>query len=286
MTNIRHHIIRCSIALAVSIAVAGCAGLFGKVVQRPAINYDSVNLSGVSFDGVSLDVHFNASNSNPFSIPLTGYNYSVAIGDHTLASGEERESMSIPANGSSRISVPVSLTFSDVFGALEQFSDADELPYTVSGAAIINAGPLEGIEIPFSYTASLPVPRMPDVSIENIRARSISLTGAAVDVVLRIRNGSGIDYQFSSPNTSLFVNDTRWASISQLTEGISLPAHGEQTLTIPVTFSPSELLQGMMSVLRSGDLNYRLTGDIQLLTDYFGSLPLELDRSGSVELLR
>ena len=274
-------------ALAVAaLSAAGCAGLFGKVVKRPVVTYESVNVSGVSFDGVSLDVNFNARNENPFPVPITGYDYSFAIGGHTLASGEERESMSLPANGARQLRVPVQLQFSEVFSALDQFRTADELPYAVSGSVIINAGPLEGITIPFSYNATLPVPKMPDISIETVRARSVSLTGAALDVVVRIRNSSMLDYRFTSPNTSLFVNGRRWADVQQLAQGISLPAHGEQTVTIPITFSASEMLQGLLSVLQSGDLQYRLTGDISLLTDMFGSLPLELDRSGSVELVR
>ncbi len=273
-------------AASLVIAASGCGGMLGKVVTKPDVTFDGLTLRGVSFTGADVGVKFLVTNPNPFSVPLERYAYTFMIGDHTIARGDEGSSVSVPARGEGSFTVPVSITFQEVIDAVESLRGSDELPYSISGDVQVTAGPLGGITIPFSHSATVPRPRAPEIRLETIKTRSIGLAGAAVDVVLEVRNPGRFSYVLDALKTTISLNGRQFANIDGLSQAVRLPGEGTQQVTIPINLSGSELLGGIMSILESGHASYELRGDAGLSTEQFGRLPMELRRTGSVELTR
>ena len=271
--------------VAAVLALSGCAAL-KRAVKHPTIAYESMSLRAISFDGASVDLLFAISNPNVFSIPLKKYDYTFKIGDHTVVAGEQAAALTVPAQGRGQLVVPLSVRFADVMEAIRLLRDKDEWPYSVAGSVTIDAGPLAGITIPFAHRDTLPRPMPPEISVERLNIRSLSLTSIAMDITLNVRNPGKITYTLSTLTGGLELNGRRFIEIDRLQSAVRLPANDVQRLTIPVSVSASQLARGLQSIIQAGEAHYRLVGDASVSTDAFGGLPFRLDESGDVQLFR
>jgi len=265
------------------VTLGGCAAL-EKAVKRPEVTFSTFSLESVDFEQASVNLLFDVKNSNPFAIPVSGYTYTFKIGEHTLLSGEDPTDLRIPANGTGSLRVPIALRFSDVTSAVQKLVDSDVWPYSVAGTVAVAAGPLSGINIPFNHAGEVPRPVMPDVSVENIGIRSASLLNVGVDVTLNMKNSGSLTYVLDALQGSLMVNGRQFANITGV-ESLRLTP-GTQTITIPLNVSTSSALQSVLSLLGSGNVEYALNGNAIVKNDLFGALPMNVNTSGSVPLIR
>ncbi len=269
--------------VALAVTLAGCAALQGAV-KTPDVVFRTFSLESVDFEQASVNLFFDVENTNPFAIPVSGYQYTFKIGEHTLLSADDPADMRIPANGTGSLTIPVTLRFSDITNAVQQLVNSDVWPYSVAGTVAVDAGPLSGINIPFSHTGEVPRPVMPDISVQNIGIRSASLLNIGVDVTLNMRNSGSLTYVLDALQGSLSLNGRQLANIGGL-ESLRLTP-GTQTVTIPLDVSTGSALQSILSLLGSGDVEYALNGNAVVKNDLFGALPMNVNTSGSVPLIR
>lgn len=89
--------IRCFQLLLLS-SIIGCAST-GQMVQSPAVDLTSVEVSAMSFTSQTFLLGFKVDNPNPFPIPVRAVNYRVRLNDEPFAGGETQSDFTVPAGG-------------------------------------------------------------------------------------------------------------------------------------------------------------------------------------------
>jgi LEA14-like dessication related protein len=252
------------VALTIALLVlAGCESLKGLLsMERPEAHLENVSLEAVTFSGASLVAEVGVTNPNPIGIQMSGFDYRLDIEGSTLVSGDQPQGLSIAANGTSYVDVPVSLQFSQLIDSVQAARDRDEVAYTVAVTLRFSLPILGEISIPLEHEGTLPVIRLPRVQLSSLRLRSIGLTGADMQLVLNVENPNGFGARIPSVGYAMEVQGQTWVA-GMTDRAISLTAHGTSRVTIPFTLSFSAVGRTVRDLLVGGNsIDYEFSGVI------------------------
>ena len=178
----------------VLVLVLGALCIGCSSVQKPTASLKSADIGGVGADGFTVNFDLDVSNSNAFDLPLTDADYGLSLGGVKLVNDTLKPGGSIPAGGSTSLSIPVRLNFEDLLKAEKAIrSGGGDVPYEFEGALGFSAGGAAGglaslgvpTKIPLRYSGTLPLRKVlsdPAVLLNSPAARR--LAGKGLDSLL------------------------------------------------------------------------------------------------------
>jgi len=239
-------------------------------VIQPKVKLSDVSVSNFTSDTIDLNIGLNVDNPNSIAIKLAGYEYEVFINNHQFSKGNQQLNTSIAASTTSKTEFPVSLKFSDLFEMAKSLKSSKEMDYEIKSTAYLDLPVIGPVPIRSSSTGRLPVPRTPKLSVNKINLKSMSFTGADLEVVLDVINPNSFAIEVTSLNYQFFVAKQSWAS-SSIKQTLNLKPDTKNKITIPVSLSLLDMGASIFEVLNGGkEINYQLKGDLKFDT----SLPL------------
>ena len=217
---------------------SGCAAFF-DVVGRPTVEDVRTRITKIGFLGVTLT--FDIDIRNPYVVPLRSprFRYALDVEDAPLIEPREHEGVDVAARSVGTVTVPVRLSYTNVWCAYKKLRQAREFAYRLHGAFIISAGD-RSFELPVSHRGTLPVLRPPKFS--NVRATfsNVSLTSAAVTVEADAENPNIFDLDVKDVGYVLTLGETRVGDLSAGTLGKIAPG-----------MSGKVILQGRISAVEA-----------------------------------
>lgn len=134
---------RTALLLMVSAAllVVGCVAPRASVRD---VEFRSINLSSLNFGLI-----FDLANPNNYALPLREVDWRVDLFSAFLASGSARPDQTIPAKGSARVDVPVSVRFAEAQQSAARVMRERVIPWQVSGSCHFET-PIGSIPVSFS----------------------------------------------------------------------------------------------------------------------------------------
>lgn len=112
--------------------------------------------------------------------------------------------------------------------------------------------------------------RKPTIELEGVQLGSVGLSGGTLLVNVRVENPNSIGFRAENLNYEMFLrspNDPNaWDRLTSGTydEEIVIGARETRTVQIPVAFRLSDLGPAASSIMRSGRLDYRVAGTVQV----------------------
>ncbi len=272
----------------VALLSAGCASLLQKAVQEPKVEYRSVRLTDMDFEGVSLQFDFDVTNPNAIDLNARAYRWNLAIGGQDFLNGVSEAPLAVGARSKSPVSVPLTLTFEQIRQTFGAVTDRDSLPYTFSLAADVDL-PVLGVKtFPVGHTGFIPVLRMPQVSFAGIDLNSFSLGGSEVALNVRITNPNFFKLSFSGARYGLKVNGENWMSTA-MEQTLELQPKSDVVLSFPIKIDLRQFGVSVYRILtREEAFEYQLVGegdlgvDLPMFTDKV-RLPFDLKGTYSIE---
>ncbi|WP_276666894.1 LEA type 2 family protein [Thalassolituus oleivorans] len=247
------------------IFLASCSTLKQMAnVQKPTANVSGVALTGVTLDSLTLAVDLDVVNPNPFAINTGAFNLDLAVDSKSIASvDKDNTGVELPAKGTAKTTLPLTLRFVDLYEAVAGLKDENEFAYALAGSVSVALPILGEQEVPLSFNGSLPIPKIPKISLKSAELGSSSWRGAEMAVVLDVTNPNvfGINlnelaYQINAAGTSVGGGSL---------DAINLEKGQQQEVTIPIKLSFSEIGMSLYKILT-------------------GSAPVEVGVSGSADI--
>src|SRR4029079_19741492 len=123
--------------------VVGCSSLN---VQKPTATVAAVAVQNVNASGFTMSFDVDVANPNSAALPLTGADYKVGLSGTNVVEGKANPEGSIPAGGSKRVTLPVTLTYENLLAAEQAIvKSGGNVPYTLDAGLSLNSGmPLIG----------------------------------------------------------------------------------------------------------------------------------------------
>lgn len=115
--------------------------------------------------------------------------------------------------------------------------------------------------------------RRPEIDLESVSLGSVGLGGGTLLVNLRVQNPNAIGFRAENLRYELFLRSPgsddaqpQWERLAEGTyeEDIVIRARETRVVQIPVEFRLSQLGPAASSVLRSGRVDYRAAGTVQV----------------------
>jgi LEA14-like dessication related protein len=105
----------------------------------------------------------------------------------------------------------------------------------------------------------------PDVHLDHATVRGMGLTGATMDLVVAVYNPNQFDLRGTRLQVGIDVEDSHLGDI-QYNSDFQVPKADTSLITLPIQFTWSGLAGATRAALGSGDLPYKLDGQLTVAT--------------------
>ena len=123
----------------------------------------------------------------------------------------------------------------------------------------------------------------PQVNFRELRVNGLGLTGGSIDVVLSVYNPNGFRLDATRLTYKLMI-DTVMFGQGTLDQNIQVQEKDSTLVRIPVNFTYLGVGQAGRSMMNTGTVPYRVTGDITVATP-LGNFTRPYDQQGRYSLM-
>lgn len=247
--------------------VTGCAQLKQKAeTLKPTAKVVDTRLTAINFDKADIVFDLMIDNPNPFALNLAGLAYDMKLEKQSLVSGTIGQGLRLKADGQSKLEVPVSLKFADLKQLPGKLRHKDKIVYQLNSTITVNLPIIGNYDIHVVKTGEVPVPKLPDIKLKNVKINNLSFTSADLITTIEIHNPNAFTLALNNFNYKLDINSQTWGhgSISQKQK---VPAKGAGTINIPMKLDLLSMGSAVYQALvNKQTLDYRLKGSLNLDT--------------------
>lgn len=245
--------LRIVMVLFVAIVLVGCAAM-DQLVQKPNASFSGMRIGQADLVKGTAIFHFNVSNPNPISIRTGRITYNLKLDQRHVVSGALDQGMTLAAQGTSRLNVPITLQYLDFFDSLSELWKAKGADYALTGGFAV--GPFT---IPFQAHGRFDLPKMPKISLENVKIAKLTLSGARLNCRLKMDNSNAFQLALKRLDYHLVLGNRSFARASALPDG-PIAANGTTTLDFGFDISFAQLGQSAYQLLLGANADYRMDG--------------------------
>ncbi len=250
-------------SLAVALLVlAGCsAAQVASIIQPPRVTGLSPRIAGIDFTGVNLE--FDAQVENPLPVPIKtpSFRYEIEIAGRKLAVGRHESGLDLPSSGTGAATLPVRLSFADIFAIASSLSDKQEVDYRLGGSFLVSALG-QSWELPLSHSGKLPVLRPPTFSSVRVGKPEFSMGNARFTVNADIGNPNVFPLGIDGMGYEVVIGDIPLGGIRAST-GSRIDANGKGGLELTGEVSLIGALFQALSGGQIGEARIRPAGAIE-----------------------
>ena len=153
----------------------GCSNL-----EKPSASIQGMSLGTVDANGFTMNFDVDLNNPNSVELPIANGDYKLALAGVEVLNGKATPSGSIPANGSKRVTLPVTVPFENLLSARDALvKTGGDFNYALDAGLSFNTGvPLVGeMRVPMSYSGKLPLKQIvsdPKLLLKSPAARKVA----------------------------------------------------------------------------------------------------------------
>ena len=153
------------VALAVSIAIAGCAK-----PKAPQLTPKEVAVTSVDVAGFDMQVKMDAFNPNGFPIAVRSIVAHVIVdGTQDLGTVTASQPITLPANAHTLIDVPMTVKWKGLGGLATLAQARKPVPYTLDGTATIGGESLN-VDVPFKLQGQITPEQVQQAALKSLQA--------------------------------------------------------------------------------------------------------------------
>jgi len=138
-----------TLILAATVTIgAGCAAVGRSSFGNPVVELKDVRLKGIGTLGGSLDVVLLVYNPNDYRLDASKVTYRLFVDTLQVATGEVNKVVTLDSRKKSEVTLPVSFTVAELFGAAAALTRTGSVDYRVVGEVTV-ATPFGGFTRPY-----------------------------------------------------------------------------------------------------------------------------------------
>lgn len=252
------------------------------VACTPTVEPTGFDVDSVDWERVEAHVDVRAANPWPVDITIRAVHYEVRVDGTVVASGAAPEPQTVPARDTLTVALPVRIDTRSTLAALSTPASGATTGAVVSGAVTFDT-PLGPVEVPLTYTESVPTLQEPTLRRPWVELRDVSLASGTLDLVVGCsvsnRNGLALDIR----DVHYGVNLSGFPLISGEKRRAHLRAHDTTALELPVHLDASAVGRSLVHLIESGRFHgsAHLSGSVQTPWD---PIVLDLRRAGQIRI--
>jgi len=231
-------------------------------LQNPKVTLDQVQVTGLTFDDISLKFDIAIDNPNQLSVNLAGFDYDFLLNDQSFIQGQQADELSIQAQSRSIVELPVNLVFKDIYQSYQNLKNMDSTDYQLKVGLLFDLPVLGQTKIPVSMKGKFPLIKIPTLAIESLQLTKLNLFSANLLLNIRLDNPNSLGLLLNKINYKFTVNGIEW--ISGLNENPqAIERNAKSILGIPIQLNFMQIGQTAYNLVSgSSSVNYNLDGSL------------------------
>jgi LEA14-like dessication related protein len=254
-------VLRAAVSLSI-LALCGCSWLRQMAAsgfQKPSLAFKDASLSDVTLAGATVNLVFTVTNPNDAALSLAETDYKFSLEGKQVVAGKPAAGIRIPAKGSSDITLPASVKFADLAGSLADFWRKEQANYRAEGHIGVDT-PIGIAALPFEKEGTVPLPKLPEVSLGTPKIGQLGLTSARIDIPLVFANQNPFALPLGSVSGALRIAGADVGQIDAQQVG-RVDAKAAKTVTLPVTVRFSQAMEAARAI-REGRAHVAMDGQL------------------------
>ena len=135
MTRGAYQLFRVAIGLlCLALLLSGCAGPLSKPLIEPNVQVRGLEITEATLSGIDAIVTLDIDNPNEVKLSARGLSYQLFVSGNQLVTGQDDQSISVPAFGRETIELPVRLSYFGLIETLPEILRTGSADYTVKGS--------------------------------------------------------------------------------------------------------------------------------------------------------
>ncbi len=264
------HPLRAVLAL---LALAGCAEvgkLAASVVEPPRLTFRAVNVRAFDLDGATLAFDFDVENQNGFGLSVARIAYALDV-EGTRLDGAAPGGLKLPARAKAPLTLTARLRYKDVPALASMLGKKDSVRYKLSGAVGVQT-PVGVLDLPVAHEDKLDLPRLPQLALDGVSIRSVSLTRLALEVRVRMTNPNAFALPAGRLDGALSLGGAEVARVDDRSLA-AVPGRGSAVAAIPISLDLGDAGRAALDLSRGAPVQVGLRGEAQVAG---ARLPLSL----------
>jgi LEA14-like dessication related protein len=251
--------------------MTGCvSGNFDAYVPR--VKFNRFDVKNLDFEHIDTDFVFTIDNPNPVGIPLERFSYSLGFEGVEVLTGNATDDLSLEAEDSSEVALPVSLVFSSLY--------EDTIGFRLQGGFGFDSdiGP---VDIAYDAEDEFPAVRIPKVTIGELQIQQFDLSKADLALNFAVDNDHGSTINLHDMNFNLKVAGVSVGGDLQTVGDV--PGATTDNFQLPFSIDYVDAIQAIDAAVSGQKLKVDMGADVEVDTP-FGVLPLNIDETGNVSV--
>ena len=266
----------------ISILFISCS-TFKSITSEPEITFDSVKVIKINFTSADFIFKYNVNNPNKVTINLEQFKYDLIVENSKFISGVSPGPISIKKKGNSYVDVPVTIVYKDLFDLYSNIHKQDTADYNLATEFTLKLPVFGRKIIKIEHKSAFPVLKMPEITLKDIKAVTISPLSAIVELSVDIVNKNSFAISPDSFNFELYINKSQWLN-GLLKDVKELPPNKSTTVKIPININPAKIGVELFDNILSGkNLDVLLKGNMAMRTAYPGigstDIPFSIEKA-------
>ena len=258
-----------SVLSAVMLLLFSCSTL-KNIFNEPEVSFDKAEISGISFQDITLDFSFIVDNPNSVGIEMAGYSYELLIEGNSLMKGETIEPLRIEADDRSTVKLPLTLSYKDLYSMFDDIKGKDQIAYKITNVFTFDLPVFGKASFPVEHEGTFPAVKLPEIAIDSLNLKSLNPFKSTMELVLRVRNRNSFSLSLDSIDYDFKVNTVSWGKGMSRTTS-DLRENGEDRITLPIEINPADVgIELIKSALSGRKLNMDFNGKAVFRTGYPG----------------
>lgn len=252
---------RCTSFLLVGLAfvLSSCASIPDSM--RPEIQNVRPRIARLDFQGVDLAFDFDVDNPLPIPIRAPKFQYALAVQNSPFLSQTVASGIDIPASATGKASLPVRLSYMDLFRVVQNLRAENQASYQLSGALLPSVAG-QNFQLPFSHSGTVPIVRPPKFSIVDLKTSSGALGSMGLDITADVENPNVFNIGVDGLSYALKMGGLEVGRVGASTNG-AVGAGGTGRIQLAAQATGVSALQGLLGGSNFGQLSLIPTGAIQ-----------------------
>ena len=245
---------------ATALLLASC-GTPGPVVPTPpSVEVTQFDSLVITPEVIKFQAKVLIKNRMGAGLDLQKIDYGADVHDKQAFTDSFDRLYPIKANGQEVVTFPFQIAMKDIAARAVDVLAEEAIRVSFRGQVY----PVGFAPVPFETTKTIPLPKLPAITLEGTRG---SPTDRIFAVLLKVRNSNSFPLDIKSINSYLELNGTRY-SLLRTEQTTQIAPSSAETVVLQMEQSSTKSLSMILNLLQSESLQFAVGGDISCQTPY------------------
>ena len=270
------------------ILIAGLTSIAAAKPLRKTLQVSPLEkrVQDLSFSSLTVVFYANIVNESSKPAYLVRYDYRFEVNDREYLNlqTDVEGGMKIDPEKNTAISLPVKITYENLFRALEGIEGEDKANCYLSGGLTFSDGRKQVERFPIAFSADFPLLKEPEVEFLSFKIRDLTIGGADLELKVLFTNRNGFELLVDKLTYIIKLGEV------PINEGVvtgnkNVEGRGKKVFTFPMLFNFFEVGKEVYSTLRQPSALCHFSGEVEVMTAW-GRWKIPLEKTEKVSFSR